>query len=198
MKRLPPRPQALPAAPPSQATASGRIVHIVVAEAVSAGIWRADVSACRAFLADRVAALATTRAYGRAARSVRVEAATHAAVYLRRFAPPEGWTSLGAEVDLGPAGRADLAWRSPRGGVLIDELKLARTGRVVGAGPTQDQARRYAAAAEGIWGAAALGVRVVLLGAPRASFLITPQLEEVLLMNTDLWFDTFSVAEAVR
>ena len=189
--RRPARPAgASIAEPSSSASAIGRIVHLLVAESVNAGIYRVSAQELRDFIWLRTADLATSQSFGRAVRSARVAIAGHTAVYLRRFAPPFGWSLLGSEIDLGSAGRADLGWISPDDRILLDELKFAGGIHVpVGDGPTRQQARRYAVAAVGRWGERFIGVRVVLLGAPRRSFFIRPDLKETPLLSSPYWFD---------
>lgn len=175
---------------PESAMTIGRLVHQLVAEAVSSGVHRASVEDLRDFVWTRTAELATSRTFGRAVRSARLAIAGHTTGYLRRFAPPASWSLLGAEYSMGSAGVADLVWVEADGRILLDELKFAGGIHVaVGDGPTRQQARRYATAARERWGDRSVGVRVVLLGAPRRSYLVHPDLRESPLLSTPFWFD---------
>jgi hypothetical protein len=88
------------AASPKASMVIGRLVHELVGEVVSEGVNRGPVEDLREFVWTRTAELATSKAFGRAVRSARVAISGHVAVYLRRFAPPAGWSLLGSEIDL--------------------------------------------------------------------------------------------------
>ena len=95
------------------------------------------------------------------------------AVYFRYFAPAERWRLLGSEVAVGSC-RFDLLFDV--GGVIVaDELK---SGRLDGADAWQAlerQLERELCGGRERWGDAFGGVRVLVLGAPRRSFLAAPE-----------------------
>jgi len=120
-------------------------------------------------------------------RQARRQVARDAAAYARWFLPPAGWTLLGSEVPLGDAGRVDVAWRTGDGEVVYDEVKRAATADAPSPSWVR-QALRYAAHGRGAHGDAFAGVRLILLGAPRSSRLITGHGASQPLPGTALWF----------
>lgn len=121
------------------------------------------------------------------ARAARISAAGAAAVYARFFMPDERWSLAGNEVEI-PDGRIDLVWHGTEGHVLYDELKVALgRAQASGDGPTRRQAARYLAHGTRTHGEHFAGVRVLLLGAPRHSLLLTGE-SIVPLETTELWF----------
>lgn len=186
-RRHAPPPRTAEPAAPDYAVQLGSITHLLIgllardlrgltAEAVLSEIWAA---------AGR---LATRDRFGSRARAARITAAGAAATYYRYFMPPATWLLAGVEVEI-EAGRIDLAWQSPDGVVVFDELKLASgRGRARGAGPTDRQTRRYLAHGDASLGDRFGGVRLVLLGAPRHSMLVGPGALLRRLPDTALWF----------
>jgi hypothetical protein len=124
-------------------------------------------------------------------RAGRLTVASLAAVYVTCFLPPDGWTLVGVEQELGDAGRVDLVWRDPAGELLCDELKLAATlaPPTGGDGPGRRQSARYAAHGSLEHGARFAGVRLILLGAPRHSMLVGPGGRLRRLTDTPYWFE---------
>jgi hypothetical protein len=124
-------------------------------------------------------------------RAGRLTVASLAAVYVTCFLPPDGWTLVGVEQELGDAGRVDLVWRGPAGELLYDELKLAATlaPPTGGDGPGRRQSARYAAHGSLEHGARFAGVRLILLGAPRHSMLVGPGGRLRRLTDTPYWFE---------
>jgi hypothetical protein len=92
-----------------------------------------------------------------------------AAVYFRLFLPTVEWTFNGSEV-LSPSARFYLVWRSTAG-TLVDELSAGRFATQLERKALREQARRDAIAGSSKFGEKFVGLRVVILGAPRRSFL---------------------------
>lgn len=132
------------------------------------------------------AAVADVR-LGRRARAARLTIAGAAAVYVERFLPPASWRSLGTELELGEGRRGDLGWA--RGWVLIDELKSADAVTAPrGNGPTLRQVVDYARLGRQRYGERFIGVRLIFLGAPNRSRLVTPDGLNVALADTPYSF----------
>lgn len=104
--------------------------------------------------------------------AVRQRIVTAAAIYFRLFAPDGRWVLSGAELR-GPGARFDLVWRSTVG-VVVDELKSGRAATRRELAALQDQSAREIRAGTDLFGEEFLGVRVVILGAPRDSYLASP------------------------
>lgn len=105
---------------------------------------------------------------GSVASSARLRCSTAASVYLHRFMP-QGWELVGHEVALDGA-VADLVWRSA-GAVLVDEVKTGEAN--LDQPKVADQVRRLAGGGAAMWGERFVGVRLVPLGAPRRSTVVT-------------------------
>lgn len=105
---------------------------------------------------------------GTVASSARVRCSSSVAVYFDRFRPAPQWRLDGVEVRL-DAAVADLVWRGPRSRVLIDEVKSGATDVAANA----DQLERLAAGGRARWPGRFVGVRLVPLGAPTRSAVVT-------------------------
>ena len=110
------------------------------------------------------------------ARPVRRQAAkqallTTASVYFAWFTPPDDWEFLGAEVQ-GRGCRFDLVWRVD-GKFVVDEIKSGALA-VPGRGGFEPQVARLVRGGEAKYGDAFVGVRVIILAAPRLSYLARP------------------------
>jgi len=132
--------------------------------------------------------LIPTAEFGRRARAARISVASAACVYVARFLPPRDWTLLGTEVGVGKRHRVDLAWRTPAGEVVYDEVKDTFVLIIPrGDSDHRRQARRYAAlgeATEPRFG----GVRLLYLGSPTRSLLVHAY-DEAWLIETPYWVD---------
>lgn len=98
---------------------------------------------------------------------------TGTAAYFRLFVPDDTWAYMGAEIAAGRC-RFDFVFEDVGGMVIADELKA---GRAASRGERQlsdDQVRRQLEGGAEKWGENFAGVRVLFLGAPRASFLARP------------------------
>lgn len=67
----------------------------------------------------------------------------------------------------------DVAWKHPRRGYLLDEIKTCRIGTTYAVQTWIDQAASYASAD---LDASLVGVRLIVLGALNTSMFITPDL----------------------
>lgn len=139
-------------------------------------------------LAFRLAgSLLTEHAAALCWRQARRLVARDTATYARWFLPPAEWTLLGVEVPLGDAGRVDVAWRTASGEVVYDEVKRAGLPDAPSPGWCR-QARRYAEHGRRTHGDAFGGVRLVLLGAPWTSRLVTGNGASYALPGSAYWF----------
>jgi hypothetical protein len=167
----------------------GKLAHRTVAEVAGGDLSRSTretVAECWPV----VIRLAPAGSLGARTRAARITAASLAAVYVRFFLPPPGWTLTAVEAQLADDGRVDLVWVSSEGTVVFDELKLAGTsGRSGGDGPDRRQAARYSAYGSRIHGERFGGVRLVMLGAPRHSMLVGPGARLCRLSDSPLWFE---------
>jgi len=100
--------------------------------------------------------------------AARQSVVTTAASYFRFCVPPEGWTCIGAEVQLERA-VADIVWQHDSGAVLVDELK---TGPVGNNDCRHDQIDRLVAGAGNRWPTEFAGVRLVFTARPAASHVV--------------------------
>lgn len=110
--------------------------------------------------------LLTSPVSGARAPSVRMQVASAAGTYLRRFSPDA--ELIGVERPLG-AGVADLVW-SHDGSIVIDEIKSGTC--VLGDPPLVAQVARFLDGGRGEWGEAFSGVRLVPLSKPSGAHLI--------------------------
>ncbi len=111
----------------------------------------------------------------------------------RHFLPPPEWAVRGVEEPL-EDGRVDVVYELPMTddaapAVIVDEYKIALSRAAGREGPAIRQCREYAAAGRRIFGAAFLGVRLILLGAPRQSLFVAPDGSTTPLHETPYWFD---------
>lgn len=115
-------------------------------------------------------------------RAGRARLSSMCAIYLAWLAPPTGW----ALTDIWEFGRRVLLWESPDGEMTADLCLPATPGRELLDASTRSIVDEVLAAAEGVAGFE--GVRVLALGAPRASLLVTPA-GVAPLAETALWFE---------
>lgn len=100
--------------------------------------------------------------------------------------PPTGWSFVGAEVPAGP-GAADLAWRSPEGEMLIDEVKVTGLARVLEDSRTRAQVDRYRAWGRAEFGDLFAGLRLLALAGPMRSRWYPPTGPSQRLVDTGWW-----------
>lgn len=119
--------------------------------------------------AARRAADELTRATYR--QAVYQQLVTAAAVYYRLFGLPPSWSLTSLERPLtADTGRVDLVWSSPEG-VLIDEIKSGFVSSRETRHELDEQVARYHRAGGVEFGDRFIGVRAIILTAPRRSFL---------------------------
>lgn len=142
----------------------GAFAHALIAGLLAGG--QRDPSPERiASASARLPGLADVGSYRVA---VRQRTTTSAALYFRLFVPGDEWTFEGAELR-GLSARFDLVWRSPAG-VVVDELKSGRGATRRALAELREQTARETRAGASMFGEQFLGVRAVILGAPRTSF----------------------------
>lgn len=148
----------------------GRAAHEVIAGLCADGLRHADYEsiACASRLHP-----ATQQS------TVRRQAAVGwlcsvSSLYFRLFVPPEGWDLVGAEV-AGAGCRFDLVWRNRfDASVVADELKTGKNPDFIDGESLTDQVRRELAGGRGLWNKDFCAVRVLVLAAPRRSFIVGP------------------------
>jgi hypothetical protein len=95
-----------------------------------------------------------------------------AAIYFRFLVPDLGWRLEGTEVDV-PGGRLDLLFRRPDGALLADELKTGALALPLERLEAEEQVARQLTGGLERFGTSLTGVRLVVLGAPRRSYLLS-------------------------
>lgn len=107
-------------------------------------------------------------------RVLMLTAASHVAVYFRRFAPTTDWALLGCEFDT-TGGRTDLAWQhTETGRVFFDELKTHNRSVAALSSQTVAQAKRQGEGGVRQFGDLFAGVRVLPFGALHLVTLVHP------------------------
>lgn len=148
--------------------ALGVSVHVVVVECLRDGT-RYPSSAELLTRAGRRAVTIDPRPVRR--QAAKQALLTTASVYFGWFTPPDEWEFLGAEIE-GPGCRFDLVWRVD-GKFVVDEIKSGALA-VPGRGGFEPQVARLVRGGETKYGDAFVGVRVIILAAPRLSYLARP------------------------
>jgi hypothetical protein len=151
---------------------------------------RDDVATLLAEISSLAPALACRQSgLGSRTRAATLVAMTSAATYVRRFLPPPTCRLIGTEMPV-EGGRVDLVWGTGADGIIYDEVKLASgAGSHMVDGAALQQVLRYATAGRARHGDAFLGVRLLLLGAPRSSLFFDPAGRQQLLSGTRFQFD---------
>lgn len=153
---------------PVDPSALGQAAHDVIAALAADGVRTAEYE--RVSVAVRNHA-ATSGATSRQQAAHQWLAST-ASLYFRLFALPAGWDLAGVEVRA-PHCRFDLLWRNRFGGdVLADELKTGKAGDLVGGAALEHQLERERRDGVELYGERFLGVRLLVLGAPRRSLFL--------------------------
>ena len=117
-------------------------------------------------------------------QAILFEACGFAAAYLRCYIPPRPWTLHAVEMPVqcpDGSGRVDVAWKHPRHGYLLDEIKTCRIGTTYAVQTWIDQAAFYATAD---LDARLVGVRLIVLGALNTSMFVDPNLAVVPLAGS--------------
>jgi hypothetical protein len=97
-----------------------------------------------------------------------------ACLYFRLFGLPAEWNLLGTELR-GPSCVFDLVWRNESTGrVLVDELKTGKAADLIGGEQLDTQLDRQRADGVALYGERFEGIRLLILAAPRRSFLVAP------------------------
>lgn len=99
---------------------------------------------------------------------------TGASLYFRLFSLGPDWVCAGHELQLPHGGRLDLLWRHHDGDYLIDEIKTKALGTRAEQLALEEQLARYLRIGRLNYTERFAGVRVLILGAPRRSFLAAP------------------------
>lgn len=151
-------------------TTAGRRVHGAVGRLLEAGVRAPGSLEVIALARDIVCepGLAVVR---RQAAIQRL--ATCTAAYFRLFVLDETWAYIGAEIGAGRC-RFDFVFEGVDASIVADELK---SGKVADRGERRlfdEQITRQLDAGAAKWGDRFLGIRALLLAAPRASFLARP------------------------
>lgn len=156
--------------PTLEPTSAGRRVHEAVGKLLEAGVRKPGSLEIIA-LARHIVCEPGLAVVRRQAAIQRL--ATGTASYFRLFAPDETWVYLGAQV-AGTECRFDFVFEGADGMVVADELKTGRAASRAARGLFDEQVARQVKAGGAKWGESFLGVRVLFLAAPRASFLARP------------------------
>jgi hypothetical protein len=87
---------------------------------------------------------------------------------------PTTWKLLGTEIQ-GPNCTFDIVWQHTSSGrVLVDELKTGKAGDLVGGQELDEQLERECRGGRELYDRRFVGVRLLILAAPRRSFLVSP------------------------
>lgn len=156
--------------PALEPTTAGRRVHEAIGRLLEAGI-RAPRSTDVIALARDIVCEPGLAVVHRQAAIQRL--ATGTSAYFRLFVPDDAWAYIGAEIGAGGC-RFDLVFKGVGGTVIADELKAGRAANRGERQLSDDQVRRQLEGGAEKWGENFAGVRVLFLGAPRASFLARP------------------------
>jgi len=97
-----------------------------------------------------------------------------AAIYFRLFAPQESWRLAGRELACQGC-RFDLVFQSQDAEVFTEEIKTGRLDYRLERQSLDEQVARELAAGKKEWDERFLGVRTVVLGAPRKSLFFDPK-----------------------
>jgi hypothetical protein len=149
---------------------AGQLAHLIIGELVQDGHRQPDARA----LMTAVARHSVTRNVSVYRQAATQQLLTTSSLYFRLFVPTSQWTLLGAEVRA-KSTRFDLVWTSETDkAVLVDEIKTGRAATSRDRAAVEEQLARQLAAGGDAYGDSFLGVRVLWLAAPRASFLARP------------------------
>jgi len=160
---------------------AGEVAHRIIGEFVQSGIYLPTPAQIAAVVANHPE---TKRAvvYRQAARQ---RLATAVSLYFRLFGPDPTWELLGVEVSASRS-RFDLVWELLRGRVIADELKTGLFITPDEATALHAQVERLRSAGVRKYGEQFAGVRVLLLSAPRLSYLAAPTGENIPLEDAGL------------
>lgn len=157
--------------PPAAAldeAAIGQCIHAVVGELLAKGVRTPRPEELLSTVAGNELLQESVAAYRQAAKQ---RVLSGVSLYFRLFLPASQWRYGGSELQAGPR-RLDLIWRHGSGEIMADELK---SGRAVGFDSRRSlEAQVAAQVAVGVerFGAEFVGVRAILLAAPRRSYLL--------------------------
>jgi hypothetical protein len=156
--------------PALDTTTAGRRVHQAIGRLLDAGV-RAPASIDVIALARDIVCEPGLAVVRRQAAIQRL--ATTTASYFRFFALDETWTYLGSELTAKDC-RFDFVFEGADGTIVVDELKSGGAADRGARRLFDEQIDRQVDAGTAKWCERFLGVRVLLLAAPRASFLARP------------------------
>lgn len=144
--------------------AVGRMAHIVIGSVIESGIENPSARALlKAVNALDLDAVPTMHPYAIAQQLV-----VSAALYLRLFKPSDDWRLIAREYQAGKR-RFDLVYENPAGEIFVDEIKSGRLDDRLEKQQLKAQVAEELKAGQAEWGERFLGVRTVILGAPRRS-----------------------------
>jgi hypothetical protein len=156
--------------PALEMTTAGRRAHLAIGHLLAAGN-RVPSSLQVIALARDVVCEPGLAVVHRQAAIQRLATAT--ASYFRLFALDETWAYLGSEIAAEEC-RFDFVFESGDGSIVADELKSGRAADRGARRLFDEQVARQLEAGTATWGDRFRGVRVLILAAPRASFLAQP------------------------
>lgn len=161
-------PSRTPPAAALDETAIGQCIHAVVGELLAEGVWTPSPEKLLSAVAVNPLLRESVAAYRQAAKQRVLSAAS---LYFRLFLPAAEWRHDGSELRAG-ARRLDLIWRHPAGEVMADEVKSGRAVSLDARRALESQVAAQVAVGVERFGAEFVGVRAVLLAAPRRSYLL--------------------------
>lgn len=144
----------------------GRFAHQVIADLLAAGHTTPDPKTItKAVMAQPLETIESARPHA-AAQQLCVSAA----LYFRLFATDPDWHYAGHEVPAGGV-RFDLVFKNGSR-VRTDQIKTGRMEMRLEVDSLEEQVARELRAGKKKWGTSYVGLRAVVLGAPRKSFLL--------------------------
>lgn len=144
--------------------AVGRMAHVVIGDVLASGTR--DPAARELLKAVNrldLDAVPTMHPY-----AIAQQLAVSAAVYLRVFKPGDEWRLIAREHQAGKC-RFDLVFENAASEIFADEIKSGRLGDALEKKSLNAQLARQLEAGTEEWGSRFIGVRTVILGAPRRS-----------------------------
>lgn len=140
----------------------------MIGELLISNVDLSDPGAIYAFVIDRVRGPSISHMQSR-----RMKVSGNVGRYFSEFLRGDGWSFLGAELNLGDV-RLDLLWLGPEGRIEADEIKTGFRAVLDAQNAFRNQLEQQVRAGQLVFGSNFAGVRAVLLAKPSASFLATP------------------------
>ena len=159
----------------------GRAAHELIAELCVTGLR----TACWEDISHAVALHPACRQPAARRQAARLWLCSVVSMYFRLFVPPQGWSLVGSEVAAAGC-RFDLVWRSRFDQTCFaDELKTGKAADFIGGRQLEQQLARQLRGGHHQYGEAFTGVRVLILAAPRRSFVAATNGHRALLYPED-------------